>query len=210
MKKFLSLLLLLALNACVFEAHAFDREDYYKYPNDVSLQYSVGSTQTLAGLIIGFYMAIPVEISGMDFDRYGSTGTIGVGYTRSLGKTVSVGLTFNYTRQFTNYHDKEKPAITGHFSIDWFFLMATARFYWFKSPNFAMYSKIGLGSGIAGVQSRQKVEDGRMDKSPYSAQFAPAAQLSPVCMEFGGRLRGFLELGMGMEGIVTGGIKYYF
>ncbi len=210
MKKIVSILLLPVLGAGIFEAHAFDRNDYYKYPNDVSIQYSLGSTQTFASLVIGSYLVIPATITGMNFDRYGSTGTIGAGYMRSLGKTVSVGLVFNYTRQFTNYHDKDNPAITGHFSIDWYFLMATARFYWFKTPGFAMYSKIGLGSGMYGTQSKQKAEDGKLDKSPYSIGLAPALQLSPVSMEFGGRLRGFIELGAGMEGIALGGLKYYF
>ncbi len=210
MKKILSLILLLTLGASVFEAGAFEREDYYTFPNDLTLTYGVASVQTFTGLISGIFMAIPSSIGGMQFDGFRSTGAIGVSYQRSLGKTVSLGVIVNYDRVFSNFHDKSNAAINGKFSMDWYTAMASLRLYWFKNPGFAMYSKFAAGAFLMGNRYVKNLADGTQERSAYKASWGVAAQLSPVSMEFGGRLRGFVELGIGMEGCLVGGLKYYF
>ena len=223
MKKILTIALLLACGAGMFEARAaepneskarasepFTLEDYYTYPNEIALNYGVGSAQTFVNLVSSIFVAIPSAIAGMELDKVRSTGTIGVSYQRSLGKVVSVGAAFNYIRTFSTSHNKNDAAITSQYTMDWFTLMATARFYWFKKPAVAMYSKIGVGATLTG-SSYIKKNGTELEKGDYTFQWVkiPAFQLSGVCVEFGGRFRGFVELGIGMEGILNAGIKYY-
>lgn len=210
MKKLVSLLLILTLSVSVFKAHAFTPEDYYTYPNDISINYGIASVQTFVSLVAETMMIIPTALGGMQFDGFHSTGSIGVSYYRSLGKTVSVGGALNYNRVFSDFHGKDDPAIKGHFAMDWITLMAAAKFYWFKKPAVAMYTKIGLGAGMIGSQFKKKEADGTKSSSSWSASWTPAAQISAVGVEFGGRFRGFAELGIGMEGILNLGVKYYF
>lgn len=223
MKKILTLALLLTLGAGIFEVRAaepaesearaagpFAPEDYYTYPNDISLNYGIGSAQSFVNVLSSVFVAIPSSIAGMKLDGIWSTGAIGVSYQRSLGKVVSVGGTFNYIRTACSFQDKNDPSITAKNAMDWFTLMATARFYWFKKRVVAMYSKIGVGAAVTG-SSYVKHKGTEVEKGDYTFQWVkiPAFQLSGVCVEFGGRFRGFVELGIGMEGILNAGIKYY-
>ena len=223
MKKILTLALLLTLGAGIFEVRAaepaesearaaepFTLDAYYTYPNEIALNYGVGSAQTFVNLFSSIFVAIPSAIAGMELDKVRSTGTIGVSYQRSLGKVVSVGAAFNYIRTFSTSHNKTDAAITSQYTMDWYTLMATARFYWFKKRVVAMYSKIGVGATLTG-SSYIKNNGTELEKGDYTFQWVkiPAFQLSGVCVEFGGRFRGFVELGIGMEGILNAGIKYY-
>lgn len=221
MKKILTLALLLTLGAGIFEVRAaesaesearatepFTIDAYYTYPNEIALNYGIGSVQSFANLVTSIFVAIPSSLAGMQFDGIRSTGAIGVGYQRCLGKVVSVGGTFNYIRTSSSFHDKNNEAITAKDAMDWFSLMATARFYWFKKPAVAMYSKIGVGAALIGA-SYVKHNRTEVEKGAYTFKWIPAVQLSGVGVEFGGRFRGFVELGVGMEGILNAGIKYY-
>lgn len=208
MKKIVSFLLLLTLSAGAFKASAFTPEDYYKYPNDIAVCYGVASIQTFVSLLAGTMLVIPTAIDGMQFNGFHSTGCIGVSYHRSLGKTVSVGGTLSYTRVYSGFHGKEDPAVTGKFALNWIVAMAASKFYWFKKPGVAMYTKVGLGAGMSLNRFTKKDADGTQGGSS-NVVWAPAAQLSPVGIEFGGRFRGFVELGVGMEGILNAGVKYY-
>ena len=222
MKKIVSLLLTLTLGAGLFEARAEAAQTdsvavetqvakldlYHTYPNDIALNYGVASVQTFVSLVAETLAAIPTAIGGMQFDGFYSTGSIGVSYYRSLGKTVSVGGVVNYNRVFSNFHDKDDPAITGKFAMNWIAVMAAAKFYWFKKPSVAMYSKVGVGGGLIVNRYTKKEADGTQTGNG-NLKWIPAAQLSAVGVEFGGRFRGFAELGLGMEGILNVGIKYY-
>ena len=77
--------------------------------------------------------------------------------------------------------------------------MPLAKFRWFTNPKFGMYSKIAFGAGIVPGGEEENL------------QVSFAGQLSPVGMQFGGgNVSGILELGYGMQGIVTLGIKKSF
>lgn len=209
MKKILTFSLLLTLGAGMFDARAFDREDYFKFRNDITLHYGIGSAQSFVNILSGAFMIIPSAINHMEFDTFHSTGAIGVSYQRCLNKVVSVGAVVNYDRGWSKYHNKNDASITGIFSTDWLSLMATLRLYWFRTPGFAMYSKFALGAGLMG-SSAKSTKNGETEKTPYNPSVTWSAQISPIGLEFGGRFRGFLENGFGMEGILVGGIKYYF
>lgn len=210
MKKILCLILLSLVTSGLFSARAFEMEDYRNYPNDIALSYGIGSFQTFVSLFAdAFIIAIPQSFAKMHFDGSQPIGTIGVSYNRYLGKVVTVGGVVNYNRVGARFHQQEKPENTGLFSMDWLMMMATAKFYWFRKPFVAMYSKVGLGVGVVGSAS-SRVQDGVRENSPYSVSVLPAAQLTAVSVEFGGRFRGFFELGFGMEGILNAGIKYAF
>ena len=69
-----------------------------------------------------------------------------------------------------------------------------------------MYSRVGLGAMMIGTYSDPK--DGT--NPTYTPLFLPAAPLSVVGIEFGTWVRGFVELGAGMQGILLTGVKFSF
>lgn len=210
MKKILSVLLLMTLSAGLFQARAFEEDDYYDYPNDLGLSYGFGSLQGFTGLVLGSFVAVPNAIAGYQFDSFKPIGVIGLSYNRTLGRVVDLGGVVNFSRVSAMFHKKDDPGTIGSLSIDFYLAMLTTKLYWFRYPAVAMYSKFGLGGGMVGVSYYVTDNQGNRGHSPYSASFFPAAQISPICVEAGGRLRFFFELGFGMEGIGNAGLKYYF
>ena len=211
MKKIFSVLLLLTLSAGFFQARAFEEDDYYDYPNDLGLSYGFFPLQDLFGGIVAAFVAIPAGASG-NKSELKSIGVIGLSYNRTASKLLDLGGVVNFSRVSVNSYKKdEDPSGTiNSTSIDFYLAMFTLKLYWFRYPAVAMYSKFGLGGGVVGAASVVTDNWGRHDRSPYSVGFFPAAQISPVCVEAGGRLRVFAELGFGMEGIGNFGLKYYF
>ena len=84
---------------------------------------------------------------------------------------------------------------TSKTDINTFNVFATAKANWLRREKMAMYTKLS-----AGILTTFK-EDG----------LAPSIQLSLVGIEFGGiNNRGFVELGLGMHGILSGGFRHLF
>lgn len=81
------------------------------------------------------------------------------------------------------------------------FLMADAKFNWFRRPVFGMYSKIGLGAMCI---------NGNLVEQYSGNLWLPTGQLSLIGMEVGEQFCGFMELGVGMQGIAQFGLKYHF
>jgi len=68
----------------------------------------------------------------------------------------------------------------------------------------ALYSKVAAGGTL---MSSKVTEDG---KSESESKLYFMGQVSAIGVEFGSKLRGFVEVGAGEQGIVLGGIKYKF
>lgn len=84
-------------------------------------------------------------------------------------------------------------------------LMGTAKFDWFRTRSdvFGMYSKVGLG---VMAMHGELLED----QSLSGTLWLPTGHLSLVGLEVGKGFSGFMELGMGMQGIVQVGIRARF
>ena len=76
-------------------------------------------------------------------------------------------------------------------------LRATAKANWLRREKMAMYTR--LSAGVFTTLGSDKPE------------LAPSLQLGLLGLEAGSQTcRGFIELGVGMQGIVSGGFKYLF
>lgn len=127
-------------------------------------------------------------------------GSFSLEYFRNLNKIFGVGAIANYE------HEKE-PLIDLY--GNYIALMPTVRAYWFnhtnEKVNFAMYSKLAVGPDLC----FRSYDTGSETESETSIKLA--FQASVISFEVGGRrLRGFLELGYGMQGIVNIGLRYSF
>jgi hypothetical protein len=132
----------------------------------------------------------------------GSRGAYNIGYSRQLNCCISVGGSFGFNRTSINgiiYNANLTLASANIYS-----LMGTAKFDWFHTRNdvFCMYSKVGLGVMVVQGIVLQGLLNG--------AFVAPTFQTSFVCLEVGKVVYGFMELGMGMQGIVQVGVRTRF
>lgn len=139
-------------------------------------------------------------ISGLtqsEIDEMGSFATINLGYLYNLNKHWAVGAETTYQHFSAKFKDTSKDAST----INHLTIMPAIRVYWFNKPTVAMYSKLCAGGSLVLSNSG--------DDSSVSGCFA--AQLSPIAIEFGkNKIRGFVEAGLGMQGLANAGIRYSF
>ena len=176
----------------VFSAFGQDKK------NEFSVTYSQFTVPQF-GFILGEVFGIMFTAGHVEFENPLMTGALGVEYTHWVNNWFGYGgsvfgefMTANTITKDSNGNKTKSGSMNMGFAS----IMPTARFRWFNNPHFGMYSKLGAGLGLA-----------------FSDECQPtvSVQPSPVCMDFGGdSVRGFLELGVGMQGIVSLGIKKMF
>ena len=132
----------------------------------------------------------------------GTRGILNIGYSRQLNSCISVGGSLGINQVGINaliYGAKISLASANMYS-----LMGTAQFDWFHTRHdvFCMYSKVGLGLMVLQGVVLQGLFSG--------AVVLPTFQTSFVCLEVGKAVSGFLELGMGMQGIAQLGVRARF
>ena len=209
MKKFILALAAVFCLATVPQANAqYYYHQYYKlsHPSEISASYGV----SLLGSVMGS-LANKTNFIGwlIDDDDYtvvsvgGSKGVVNLGYTYQINKTISVGGALGYNRMSVSMEDKTGKLTAASANI--FTMMSTAKFDWFRTGNdmFGMYSKAGLGvMCINGELMEEEHLKGNI--------WAPAVHVSAIGMEVGKAFSGFMELGVGMQGIVQAGIRARF
>ncbi len=170
----------------------------YSQKNEISVEYSQ-FTVPQGAYLFGGVMGIAFTAGHFSFENTVMTGALAVEYNRTVNNWFGYGglTSIEYMTSDTYSTDSDgNKTKNGVFNLGAFTLMPTTHFTWFRHPHFGMYSKIGAGVGLA-----------------FSSETSvfPAFQLSPVCMEFGGdKYKGIFELGFGMQGIATLGVKRMF
>lgn len=168
------------------------------YKNEISVSYGQATVPQFAYMFGGIF-GVVFTAGHFEFDNTVMTGTLGVEYNHWVNNWFGYGgaaFTEYMTSDTYSKDSDSNKTKNGKFNLGFASVMPTARFRWFNNPHFGMYSKLGVGLGLA-----------------FSDEWQPtlSAQVSPVCMEFGGNSwRGLVELGVGMQGIATVGVKKSF
>ncbi|MBP5526518.1 MAG: hypothetical protein J6Y11_13115 [Paludibacteraceae bacterium] len=119
-------------------------------------------------------------------------------YFTSIGEQTSPhGITYTL---WDNHHTWER------FYRHFLYIMPEATFYWFKNKYISLYSKAGICVGWEIQKTEVTVPDSVTTVNSDSKFYY---HVSLVSLESGGRyLRGFVELGYGVQGILQYGVKY--
>ena len=218
-KLFLSLfaVLFLFLQSANGQANYNYNRNYYQddfFRNEVHLEYGVITTQStviaarrlLSDISARVLDAILEDLGakGLDYtrDSYGGTrGAIGLGYNRYFAPRWSVGVMGNYhafkaTIDFENGYQTELK--------DRFYtLLVRTDYRWVNQPVVQLYSGISLG----GTWWRSAYEN--PDIKFVSTSFFNM-QVTPIGIRVGKQVGGFLEFGLGSNGLLVGGVSAKF
>ena len=201
MKKLLFAVLALMLLSLPMRAQPSYR---LNHPNEISTSYGFSLISFGVSMIDKANLKyVDPETGAYSGIRSGGTrGVLNIGYSRQLNRCISVGGSFGFDQVGINafvYNAKISLAKANIYS-----LMGTAKFDWFHTRNdvFCMYSKLGLGVMVLQGIVLQGLLNG--------AVAAPTFQASFVCLEVGKAVSGFMELGMGMQGIAQLGVRARF
>ena len=195
---------LLALG-CLLAAPAAQAQTINEWaPNELSASYgfsligtSISSIINMAGIASQFSEEAGEEIAMITSG--GSRGVINLNYLYHPNRILGVGASVGFNRVSVNMQDKTDKLTAASANI--IFAMVDAKANWFRRDIFGMYSKLGLGVMCI---------NGNLMEEVGGNLWLPTGHLSLIGMELGRQFCGFMELGLGMQGIVQAGVKLHF
>lgn len=118
-----------------------------------------------------------------------------------VGGIVAYGVS---TQDLLTYDDEVK---CGEHKNNYFTVMPAAKFDWLRKKNFGMYSKLAVGATFR--SEKLTYDDGKGDTSESALHINWQASL--LGFEAGSpTIRGFVEFGMGEQGVALIGLRYKF
>jgi hypothetical protein len=173
-------------------------------PNEVYAGYGAGS--------VFYFTRVSQAHNGMSsssHDYLQSAGTFFLGYTRNFNRVVSMGVLFSYMPSSTdltsNYiyeNNGYGSSTTGSATDDLLGAITRITFSYVNKPVFRIYSGVAIG---VTVDLGKTTINGQTDKT---RKLIPAGQLTMFGVRFGRALGGFIEMGIGTQGIINAGITY--
>ncbi|RPI17984.1 MAG: hypothetical protein EHM58_07105 [Ignavibacteriae bacterium] len=178
-----------------------------KLKNEMAFSYGFGSIQEI-GTDLGIGLLIyAFDIFTDSSDISGASGPIILKYNKFVSSNISFGLTASYTgMSITNYSSSTEPRTETHYSVKFYTLMGNANFIYSPKNIIQLYSGISLGMTFANAKATSTVT-----KEPYNNSGSTlAVQVNALGIRVGNKIGGFLELGLGYNGIVNGGFSVKF
>ncbi len=153
--------------------------------------------------------AIPA-IFGEKHDHYKYVGPIGLEYYYHTSPLIGVGAVAVFATNNEDAYVKEK--LDGHRIRSYYTLMPSIKFNWLRKNNWGLYSKLAAGATLASFKDQDYDDNGKLvgDRVKHN-EAAFNFQVSLIGVEAGGsHARGFIELGVGEQGIALAGLRYKF
>lgn len=187
-------ILLLMIVAVLSSANYASAQDEDFKRHEISVSYGTIPTTDW----IDFYSDVLVTGLLGEATDFSSWGTINATYNFRLTKIIALGGTFTYS------HNKNGASTEERFRAEntYFTFLPNAKFNWVNKKYFTLYSRAGLGISFRHAKYNS---DGSTDNSTLCA-----FQVSPIGIEVGNAVAGFVEVGIGTSGILQGGIRCRF
>lgn len=149
---------------------------------------------------------------------YPETDNIGafyVTYTRRLSKVIGIGVTTCIDPILLNYHDhvNGESTLICKVSQNSISILPHLKINWLNTKYVNLYSKVApIGIRYCTYKQKEYYPDLYEIQSPYDSfadKIGYAYQITPIGVEVGTkRCAGFMQVGIGMEGIISIGFRY--
>jgi len=158
------------------------------------------------------YTDIVPEMFGVAYKNKHFIGPIGVEYHYRINRLIGVGGIFTFsTTNEDGFMDKDKVKVT-HAHKAYISVMPSVKLNWLRRANWGLYSKFAAGVTYArGVDHNYGSDGHSADEKTVSKDLLFNYQASLIGIEGGGQhVRGFLEAGIGEQGVAVAGVRYRF
>ena len=200
MKKILVMVAVAIMTAVSVNA----QNGYDNTKHEIAVSYGALSNSTW--MSIGDAMGTILTFGAVKYSDGKFTGPIAVEYFYHVNPLVGVGAIGAYAREKKdmliageNYGEAKNTFIT---------VMPAAKFNWLRTKNFGLYSKVGAGlTLVSRKEDYTKPNAENQSDSKVGFNF----QASALGIEAGSpNIRAFLELGVGEQGVLLGGLRAKF
>lgn len=178
-------------------------QDYTEMQHEVSLSYGGLPVVDLLSHYENYFN--PKEGSVNLYDDKGKFGSVNVSYLFFPDEEWGIGLVYSYTNSDKRILANKK--IAGDFFNSFHTICPSFKYNWYNYNFITLYSR--LNAGVAIATSKASFMDAKAH--PAEATRTKAFfmyQVSPIGIELGRQVAGFVEAGFGHMGTVMAGIRY--
>lgn len=143
-----------------------------------------------------------------------NVGAIYATYTRRLTKVIGIGATYCFDPRVYTYYEKPstKEGLICRLGESSHTLMFHLKINWLNTKYVNLYSKVGQGIMAWGYNLKEyqpNVFEVDMPSNKFIDRIDYAYQFVPIGVEVGTkRCAGFIQCGLGMEGVISIGFRY--
>ena len=143
-----------------------------------------------------------------------NVGAIYATYTRRLTKVIGIGATYCFDPRVYTYYEKPstKEGLICRLGESSHTLMFHLKINWLNTKYVNLYSKVGQGIMAWGYNLKEYQTDVYqvdMPSNKFIDRIDYAYQFVPIGVEVGTkRCAGFIQCGIGMEGVISIGFRY--
>ena len=143
-----------------------------------------------------------------------NVGAIYATYTRRLTKVIGIGATYCFDPRVYTYYEKPstKDGLICRLGESSHTLMFHLKINWLNTKYVNLYSKVGQGIMAWGYNLKEYQTDVYqvdMPSNKFIDRIDYAYQIVPIGVEVGTkRCAGFIQCGLGMEGMISIGFRY--
>lgn len=197
--------LILAIIASVMSVGVMAQESTTR-KHELRAYYGETLTFDIANLIGN---SLTDALSGLHTDMKGY-GAFGLGYRYSINR-FGLGADVSYIGYRNDIRIQKDNPIDFRVNENYFVVLPTADFTYFKSGILRLYGGVGVGAMVGLKSQKSLTNDGKeylktnaYDKNSVNLAF----QVNPIAIRLGNdRIGGFLEAGFGMKGLVNVGLS---
>ena len=170
--------------------------------NEVSITYGQATLPQFA-YVMGGVLGVAFTAGHFTFENSHFIGGVGMEFIHYSNNWFGYGLagTVDYmTSDAYSVDGDGNKTPNGKFQLGYLSVMPMLKFAWLRKPHVGLYSKLGIGAGL-----EFRNGDVTQDNISWSGQ------VTPIGFDFGGEsFRGFVEAGVGMQGLVNCGVRWLF
>lgn len=178
-------------------------EDWTDLQHEVSLSYGA---LPVADLLSYYENYFKPNSSSVDFyDDKGKFGSLNISYLFYPDEDWGIGLVYSYTNSDKDILNNKKFA--GTFSNSFHSICPSFKYNWYNYNFVTLYSRMNAGIGIMTGKASYMNEKARPEETTTTKAFF-MYQVSPIGIELGRRVAGFVEVGFGHMGTAMAGLRY--
>lgn len=201
MKKFLLMVVATIMATGIAKAQNEDLK------HEIGISYGVGLSTISDGIGHGIGSGIFDSMTGHKWDNDRRFGTLAAEYFYHLDNPkVAVGGIATFAQYGEDVLRKSNDEKIGKRTRNYISLMPSMKYYWLNKNYYGLYTKLAAGAMLLLDNQKDYTDNEKSNSS--KAYFA--FQVSALGFEFGAKFRGFIEVGVGEQGIVLGGLKMKF
>lgn len=198
MKKRLLLFVVMLLSLS-FQGKA---EDWTDLQHEVSLSYGGLPVVDLLGYYENYFTSSASQASL--YDDKGKFGAFNISYLFYPDENWGLGLVYSYTNSDKLILNNKK--IAGDFYNSFHSICPSFKYNWYNYNFITLYSRVNAGIAIATTKASYISQKQVEQKTATKAFFM--YQVSPIGIEVGRQVAGFVEAGFGHMGTVMAGLRY--